>query len=302
MQQTEQRIEKSESSLISSTVDRLSIGRLHHFKIPRREFVPEQFVDSHQRLRQAELAKQVVDLGKRFVEHCLKPFHSSFGILRLLDVGNLPSFHKAESIPNLVVEVASLLTKRVIIKDVVSGRRCKHQAHTHSVGAELLDKHQRVRRVAKRFRHLTSQLVAHDTCEIHIAERHIVLVFVASHNHTCHPEEDDIRTGNEVGCWIIVFYFLIVRIKDSVEQRNRPQPRREPSVEHVLILTQVFNLKLFVACLFLSKAQSLLDCLGNHISALRQEICRDAVSPPQLAGDTPILDIGHPMTVNVLEL
>ena len=224
MQQTEQRIEKSESRLISGTVDRLSIGWLHHFKIPRREFVPEQFVDSHQRLRQAELAKQVVDLGKRFVEHCLKPFHSSFGILRLLDVGNLPSFHKAESIPNLIVEVASLLTKRVIIKDVVSGRRCKHQAHTHSVGAELLDKHQRIRRVAKRFRHLTSQLVAHDTCEIHIAERNFLHVFASSHNHTGYPEEDDVRTGHEVGSRVVILYLFVARIVDSVKQRDRPQP------------------------------------------------------------------------------
>ncbi len=302
MQQTEQCIEISERSLIGSTVDRLAIGWLDHFEIPRREFVPEEFVDCHQGFRQTELAEEVVDLGNGLVELHLEPFHSLGSILRLSGISHFPTLDKTERVPDFVVEVTSLLAKRIIVKDVVAGRSGKHQTHTHTICTEFLDKHQWVRRVAERLRHLAAEFVADNTCKVDVAERFVALVFVASHNHTRNPEEDDIWARNEVGCRIVVFDFLILRLKDTVEERHWPQPRREPCVEHVLVLTEVGCLEVLVAGLLLSQSNSLFNGLSHHIATLRKEVGWDAVTPPELARDTPVLDVGHPVAVGVLKL
>ena len=142
----------------------------------------------------------------------------------MLDISHFPTFDEAEGIPYLVVEIATLFAESFVEKDVVASRSSEHHTHTHTVCAELLDEFEWVRRVAERFRHLATDFVAHDTSEIYVAERHIAFVFVASHNHTSHPEEDDVGTCNEVGSWVVVVDFVVVRIVDAIEQRDWPQP------------------------------------------------------------------------------
>ncbi|CUQ64759.1 Uncharacterised protein [Segatella copri] len=55
-------------------------------------------------------------------------------------------------------------------------------------------------------------------------EWHLATILVASHDHTCYPEEDDIRTSYEVGSRVVVVDLLIVRMLDTIKQRDRPQP------------------------------------------------------------------------------
>ena len=47
-------------------------------------------------------------------------------------------------------------------------------------------------------------------------------IFVTGHNHTGYPEEDDIRSGHQIACRIVIIDFFITRIIDAVEQRDRP--------------------------------------------------------------------------------
>ena len=230
----------------------------------------------------------------------MEPLHSDFAALGLLDICHFPTFHKTESVPNLVVEVATLLAKRIVIEDIVTGRSGEHQAHANTIGAETLHQFNRVGRVAERFRHLSAELVAHDTGEIDIAERHVAIILISRHNHSGNPEEDDIGTGYEVGSGIIVFDFVVSGVVDAIEKRDGPQPRREPSVEAVAVLAQVVDCEVAVSALFLGERERLVGSLGNDISALWEEIGRDAVSPPELAADTPVLDILHPVAIGVL--
>ena len=41
-------------------------------------------------------------------------------------------------------------------------------------------------------------------------------------------------------------------------------------------------------------------CIRDSISAFRQEVSGNAVSPPQLAADTPVLDVLQPVLISVL--
>ena len=128
------------------------------------------------------------------------------------------------SVAYLVVEVASLLAEALVEENVVAGGGGEHHTHTHAVSTVFVDEQERVGRVAETLRHLSAQFVAHDACEIDMLERHGVAVLIASHYHSCHPEEDDVGTGDEVAGGVVVVYFLVVGMLYSVEEGNGPQP------------------------------------------------------------------------------
>ena len=132
-------------------------------------------------------------------------------------------------------------------------------------------------------------------------ERHLALILITSHDHTCDPEEDNIRARYQVTRRIVVVDLLIARIIDAVEERDRPKPRGEPGIQYILILTQISHRQGGIAALLLRHLQCLLRCLGYYIATLRQEIGRYAMTPPQLTADTPILDVLHPVTISILE-
>ena len=120
-------------------------------------------------------------------------------------------------------------------------------------------------------------------------------------NHAGHPEEDDVRGGHEVARGIVVFDFLVAGVVDAVEEGDGPQPRREPRVETVLVLAKVCQAQVF-ARLCPCQLQGLFGRLGHDVSAFGQVPGRDAVSPPQLAADAPVLDVLQPVAIRVLVL
>ena len=300
VKQLQQRVEEFQCLLVSSLVNRLSISRLDHFQIPAWEFVPEQFVNCHQGFAQTIFTEQVIDFGSSLRQHRVKPRDSQLRIFRLFDFCHIPAFYQAEGIPDLIIEVTSLFTQRVIKQDIVSSRSRQHHTHTDTIGSVLLDQFQRIRWVTQRLRHLSANLIAHNTGEIDIPERHIAHIFITGHDHTCYPEEDDIRSGYQNRSRIIILDFFISRIVDTIKQWNRPQPRREPCIQTIFILTQIFQLQRSISGLFLCKFQSFFRCFCHYITAFRQEISRNPVSPPQLTADTPVLDILQPVTIRIL--
>ena len=118
---------------------------------------------------------------------------------------------------------------RLIVKDIVSCRTAQKHTQTHCVSTILGNQVKRIRRVAESFGHLASELVAYDTCEIYVTERNVIHELISSHDHTCHPEEEDIRTCNEVICRIVICKVSIrfsVRMTCliGVKYRDRPEP------------------------------------------------------------------------------
>ena len=299
MQELQQRIEERQGLLVRLVVYRLSVGRLDHFEVPTGELVPEQFVYGHEGFAQTVLLEQVCHFPRRGSQHGIEPACGDGCRFRLCDVGRLPAFHETECVPYLVVEVAALFAECVVEQDVVACRGGQHHSHTHAVGTVAFYQIERVGAVTQRLAHLASKFVAHDTGEVHVLERHLPFVFVACHDHARHPEEDDVRTRYEVGRGVVVTEFLVARVVDAVEQGNRPQPTGEPSVQCVLVLTEVGCGQVGIAGFFLGQFECFFSGLGHHESALRQVVSRDAVAPPQLSADAPVLDVFHPVTVSI---
>ena len=136
----------------------------------------------------------------------------------------MPAFDQTEGIPYLVVEVAALFAEAFIKEDVVAGRSREHHAHAHTIGAKLLYQFDGVGRVAQTLGHLTTQFVANDTREIDILERNLAHIFLACHDHTSHPEEDDVWSSHQVAGGVVVVDFIIAGAVDAVEQRDGPEP------------------------------------------------------------------------------
>ena len=49
-----------------------------------------------------------------------------------------------------------------------------------------------------------------------------MLVLVSGHNHSSHPEENDIGGCNQIGGRVIVVYFFVAGIVDTIEKRDGP--------------------------------------------------------------------------------
>ena len=303
VEHTHQFLEQGYHGVVGGFVDGLLVSGFYHLKQPRAEIVPHQFVGGHQGVAQAVFAEIVLYRGEGFVQMTFEPQQACVVLLRLRQVFvHAPAFHQTHGVPYLVAEVTSLFAESLVERQVVACGGGEQHAHAHAVGAEFVDKLDWVGRVAERFRHLASQFVSHNSGEIDVAERHLVCVFLAGHYHTCHPEEDDVGCGDEVGGGVVVTDFVVVGLQNAVEKRQRPQPRAEPCVETVAVLTQVGGGEVGVAGLFLGQTQCVVGVLGHHETAFGQVPRRNLVSPPQLAAYAPVLDVLQPVAVQVFVL
>ena len=79
---------------------------------------------------------------------------------------------------------------------------------------------------------------------------------------------------------VVVADLPVAGVADAVEDRNGPQPRREPRVQHVVVLSEVGWLQRGVA----GFRARLFECLpsrrGHYEAALGQVPGRDALAPP----------------------
>src|SRR5690606_5694921 len=86
----------------------------------------------------------------------------------------------------------------------------------------------------------------------------------------------------------------VVRLIRPAENRERPQAGGEPGVEDIRILLDLG------AAALLARRLLLLDA-GPLVAARLTVPDRNAVAPPQLARDAPVLDVVHPVQVDAGE-
>src|SRR5439155_8288309 len=73
--------------------------------------------------------------------------------------------------------------------------------------------------------------------QVHRVERDLSHVLDAEHDHPRYPEEKDVVAGLKDGAWVVTLeVWSFVRPPKGAE---RPEPGREPGVEHVGILVDV---------------------------------------------------------------
>ena len=97
--------------LVNGQLLTIDVRRLNHLQIPGTELIPEQAIDRHQCLRDAIGLKLLVHQVVGLLQFGLEPGDSLTTLLRLGHISHGPTLHQTEGIPNLVVEVAALLTE-----------------------------------------------------------------------------------------------------------------------------------------------------------------------------------------------
>ena len=188
---------------------------------------------------------------------------------------------KAAGVPQLVAKIASFDDLLLVEADVLTLRCDAHQPEAQTISTIFRDQVERVRRVAEAFRHLAPLLITDNSGEIHVAKRHFARILQPGHDHPRHPEEDDVRTSDERAGRIEL------SPRRFVHGLVRPEPRRKPGVEHIRILNPPIAGGLNLA---------LHACVPFSLIILVPD--RDAMAPPELARDAPVLDVLEPVIVD----
>jgi len=262
--------------------------------IPVAENIPDKVVQLADCNAQLKLLKVIGDLFDQGVVLGQHPFvldgklieRQSQIHLLVLEVHQ----NKAGRVPNLVGKVAAgndlLIAEAHIVARCVAGGKGEAQR----ICTVLVDDFQRVDTVAERFAHLSALGIANQTVEQNGVERDVAHVFQTGENHSGYPEEDDVIAGDQGAGRVEVFELL--GVVWPTQSRERPQCRAEPGVQGVLILMQV-------GAAALRTAIRLLFC-NDDLSAAFAVVRRDAMTPPQLTGDTPVFDVFHPVIVGLV--
>ena len=181
--------------------------------------------------------------------------------------------------------------------------RAAGQGEAQRVRAVLLHPVHRVDAVAQGLGHLAALFVAHQAVQVKVLERNLRAAvgalpkdfrgFLAGegaeHHHARHPEEQDVVGGDQHGGGEELLQLR--GLLRPAHRGKRPQGRREPGVQHVRVL--------LVAC-----RRLLVGADADHVAlavfVLRAVPDRDAVAPPQLARDSPVVHVVHPVEVALL--
>ena len=124
-----------------------------------------------------------------------------------------------------------------------------------------------------------------------MVERSLTGLLQCGKYHTDNPEEDDIISGYQNICRIEILKLrCLIRPSKCGE---RPQCGTEPGIQSVLILMHM------CASAFRAFLRHLSS--NHHLTALIAVISRDPVSPPELTGNTPVVDIVQPVLINLAE-
>ena len=153
---------------------------------------------------------------------------------------------------------------------------------------DAVDQIHRVDDVAFGFGHFFAFVVAHDAVDVHVFKWYFAGKVGGHHNHARHPEEDDFVAGYQDVGWQEGFEF--VGFRRPAECGKRHERGGEPCVQYVFFAGQTGFAGLFFGFFLIA---------GDIHIAFVVVPCRDLMAPPQLARDTPVLDVVHPLVVSV---
>ena len=213
-----------------------------------------------------------------------------FGQLHVVD--RQVHHHEAARVPDLVAEVAHRLALFDVEAHVVARGVAGDEVEAQRVRAVLLGHLQRVDAVAERLGHLAALVVADEAVDEDGLERLLLHLLHAGEDHARDPEEDDIVARDHDGRGIPVLE--VGRIEVGPAHRGeRPERGGEPCIEHILLARQVL-----AAALFAFRRVFALDV---DMAALVAVPRGDLVTPPQLAGNAPIMHVLHPIDIGLGE-
>src|SRR5688500_3133238 len=121
-------------------------------------------------------------------------------------------------------------------------------------------------------------------------ERYLAHMLQPLEDHARHPEEEDVvpRLHHIAGVEVVEVGCLF----RPAERAERPQARREPRIEHVVVLPYALATALYALGHLLG-----LQVGGKAVAVLAVPY-RYAVAPPQLPRYGPVTDVLHPMEIH----
>eukprot|EP00123_Amoebidium_parasiticum_P018833 comp24297_c0_seq1/m.45554 comp24297_c0_seq1/g.45554 ORF comp24297_c0_seq1/g.45554 comp24297_c0_seq1/m.45554 type:complete len:453 (+) comp24297_c0_seq1:672-2030(+) len=182
------------------------------------------------------------------------------------------------------------------------------QLGVQAVQADAVDHVHGVHHVAQGLAHLAPVRIADQRMQVHLREGQVAHEAQAHHDHSCHPEEQDVvpRLQQLPRIEPLEVVSLLGPAKDAEGE----QARREPRVQHVGVLVQPYapGIDPKLGCCL---CHGLLLCGGHNPVGLvvlvqglaplnLHKVGRDAVAPPQLPGDAPGLDVLQPAVPGLL--
>ena len=155
---------------------------------------------------------------------------------------------------------------------------------------DAVDDVERVEDVAFGFGHFLSFAVTHQAVDVYLAEGDFAVHAVHTHQyHARHPEEDDVKAGDEDVAGVKLAQ---VGVRPAL-CRKRPQRRGKPGIEHVFVLHER---QLGGESVFFARCRFVFGDVGVAVGVIPGG---DAVPPPELARDAPVLQVFHPVVVGV---
>ena len=193
-------------------------------------------------------------------------------------------------IPYLIGKVTACLHTLPVETHIITRCISCDKRETKGICTILINHLQWIDTIAEGFTHLTSLTVSYQSVDQYRIKWNLSGVLQSGEHHTDDPEENNIISGYKSAGWIeIIHLFRIVRPAKSTE---RPQRRREPGIQRIRILTHRLPAFWTIAAAFL--------CY-NHLSAVITVKCRNLMTPPELTGNTPVVDIVQPVLINLAE-
>ena len=183
-----------------------------------------------------------------------------------------------------VNELLGLLVDVRVELDVLVVGAQRQQVEAHGVGAVHTDEVHGVNAVALGLGHAAAVLGQNRRVDDDVLKRHLVQEVQRAHDHAGDPQRDDVARSDQRRRGVMTLEQLGL-LRPTLRGEG-PQLRAEPGVQHVLVLMHV------VAA-----------ALGAHVGVLGKGVLPaavlavehgDAVTPPQLARDAPVLKVLHP--------
>ncbi len=199
--------------------------------------------------------------------------------------------HEADCVPHFIAEIPAVIQTFPIETHIIAGGVARNEHEPQGVCTVVFDNLQRVDAIAEGLGELPALVVTNQPMNQHVMEGDFAHLFHAGEYHADYPEEYDIiACYQRAGRVEMLEFFRILR---PAQRGERPQAGAEPGIQRVFVLFDIGRAALFTFAGVV---------LGNrNMPAVCAVVGRNAVAPPNLAGNAPIADIFQPVHIRFAE-
>ena len=198
--------------------------------------------------------------------------------------------NESAGIPDLIGKSAVGLHLLVAERDIRPRRRADGQGESDRIRPVFLRNFQGIDHIPLGLGHLLFFRVPDQRVDVELAEGDFLHELQAHHDHSRAPEEQDVKAHDHQV--IGVEAAEVLGVVGPTQSRKWPERRAEPGVQDVGVCAKRAAATFRAACGRLAS--------DHHFTAGFAIPRWNSMSPPELARDAPVVDIDHPVEVNLL--